>query len=69
MWERHVIMHGGIPSAEMGHVYKLSDQAKWEVMERMKHKMIRSDMAISNVCSQQQTGRQVYVVHISYILL
>ena len=62
MWERHIIMYDGIPSAEMEHVYKLSDQAKWEVMERMKHKMMRSDMAISNIFSQQQIGRQVYVV-------
>jgi len=34
----------------------------------MKHKMIRSDTAISNIFSQQQIGRHVYVVYICYIL-
>jgi hypothetical protein len=62
MWERHLIMFGGIPSAEMGHAYRQSDQAKWDVMDSVKHKIIRSDTAISNTFSHQQIGRQVYVV-------
>jgi len=61
-------MYDGIPSAEMGHVDKQSDQGKWKVTETMNHKMIRSDTGISNIFSQQQIGRQVYVVYNSYIL-
>jgi len=28
MWQRHIIRHDGIPTAEMGHADKQSDQAK-----------------------------------------
>jgi hypothetical protein len=60
-------MYDRIPIAEMGHVDKQSDKAKWEVTEKMNHKMIRSDTGISNIFSQQQIGRQVYVTYNSYI--